>query len=209
MADDVPYRVVDVDDQGWYLSGDGLYHADYDHRRGLGPLPYGDLAAQRGPLRPVLPVTDEDEAALVASLTAAGVKAAGSVAVALHSVFDLHKMHRTRLLAGREGSWESAGLPYLAWEVGSRVAEKPSRFDPAAATLLAATIDRWVTDLERYTEVAETLAFIFGRVADAAGGWGQVADRYLQPGSRWAQTGAPQLYGYLMSTAETLDMGLL
>ena len=207
-----PHRVVDAHDQGWYLCGDGLYDADYGFKRGLEPLPYDQLAEQRSPLRPVLPVTDEDEAAIIAALTEAGPKAAGSVVVALYSAFRAQaEAHRpdSRLLAGREGSWESDGLPTLAWEIGSRVAEKPSRFHEPAAALIANLIDRWTTDPDRYTEVAETLAFIFGRVADAAGGWDKVADRYLQPGGRWAQNGAAQLYGYLMSTAATLDTSRL
>lgn len=206
-----PHRVVDAEDQGWYLCGDGLYHADYGTDRGLEPRPYDQLAGERGRLRPVLPVTDEDEVAIRAALTEAGTKAAASVAVGLYAVFDLYKPHRRRLLAGREGSWESAGLPYIAWEIGSRIAEKAGggRVHAGAATCVAALIGQWVTDPDRYTEVAETLAFIFGQVADAAGGWDKVADRYLQPGGRWSQNGTKTLYGYLMSTAETLDTGLL
>lgn len=211
-----PHRVVDAQDQGWYLVGDGLYHADYGSIRGLEPLPYDQLAEQRGPLRPVLPVTDEDEAAIIAALTEAGPKAAGSLLAALYSLFlaearsaALDGRRADRLLAGREGSWESAGLPTLAWEMGSQVAEKPSRFHQMTVLRLTAVVDRWVTDPERYTEVAETLAAIFGQVADAAGGWDKVADRYLQPGGRWAQNGTERLYGYLMSTAETLDTSRL
>jgi hypothetical protein len=119
-----PYRVVDASDQGWYLTGDGLYHADYGDKRGLEPLTLDELRAARGPLRPVEPVTDEDEALIVEALTETGERAAGSLLVALYSLFhaDAQAHRRDRLLAGREGSWESAGLPALAWEIGSRIA---------------------------------------------------------------------------------------
>jgi len=208
-----PHRVVDIHDQGWYLTGDGLYHADYGSSRGLEPLTLDELTAQRGPWRPVEPVTDADEKLIVDALVEAGQKAAGSVLVALYALFraeaKANPVGPGRLLSGREGSWESAGLRHLAWDVGSQIAEKPSRFHQMTSLRLVDVIERWVTDPERYTEVAETLAYIFGRFADAAGGWDKVADRHLQPGTRWSQNGAAQVYGYLMSTAETLDTGRL
>jgi hypothetical protein len=214
MTTAAPHRVVDAHHQGWHLTGDGLYHADYGNMRGLEPLTLDKLTAERGPWRPVEPVTDADEKLIVDALVESGQKAAGSVMVALYSLFRADaKANPTarscRLLAGREGSWESAGLPGLAWEVGSQIAEKPSRFHQMTSLRLVDVIERWVTDPERYTEVAETLAYIFGRFADKAGGWDKVADRHLQPGTRWSQNGAAQVYGYLMSTAETLDTGRL
>lgn len=201
-----PGRVVDGDDQGWYLSGDGYFHADYGFERGLDqPRTYTELLQVRSPLRPVEPVTDEDEGLAVATLIAAGPKAAGSLMVALYQLFARYSNtnHGRVLLAGREGSWESAGLPALAWEVGSRIAEKPARFDEHAVEVLTLMIDGWVSNPARYVEVAETLAYLFSQAADRLGGWDRAADRWLQPG-RWQQTGSEQLCRYLMSTAAAI-----
>jgi hypothetical protein len=44
-------------------------------------------------------------------------------------------------------------------------------------------IYRWTTDQQRYTEVAETLAFVVSSYADGTErGWAAVADQWLQPG---------------------------
>lgn len=130
MADDVPYRAVDRENYGWYQAGTreggtvwttGLING-LDCKFG----DYGDLAAARGPVRPVLPVTDADEEDLRALFAQAGRKTIATLAAALDDVFHrLREQHcggqwdrdthggyeyaRRTMMAGRAGSWE-AGL---------------------------------------------------------------------------------------------------
>jgi hypothetical protein len=103
-----PYRVVDREGQGWYLTSSG-YQASYGFVRDLATVPDLDtLAAQRGPLRPVLPVTYADQAAVEAQLEHAGRKAITTLAVAISKSFLVQLrtlgLRRELLVAGREGS---------------------------------------------------------------------------------------------------------
>lgn len=195
---------MDGRDQGWFLTGDGTYTAGYDSRRRLPTLTYEQLLAERGPLRPVVAVPDADEQTVHRVLTTAGTKAAGSILVALYRLFRRYADRRQLLLAGREGSWESAGLPWLAWEVGSRIAERPTRFDESTVQTLVAVIDSWVSDRERFVEVAGNLAAVFGSVADAAGGWPAVADKFSAAGGRFSQNEQEieAVRDYLLSTSQ-------
>ncbi|MFD5452199.1 hypothetical protein [Streptomyces sp. NPDC127100] len=186
-----PYRVVDRFYQGWYLrSGDGTFDADGGHRRGLETLDFATLERTRGPLRPVVPPTDEDCAAVKAALVGAGRRAAGSLLVALYRLVledagaGREGGARYRVMAGREGSWESEDMVRLAWNVGADLAEKKSRFDEAAVAVLVRVVQGWVAGPDVYVEVASNLAGLFSAVADETGGWPAVADRPLQPGQR-------------------------
>ncbi|MFG3336952.1 hypothetical protein ACGFZZ_33660 [Streptomyces tendae] len=186
-----PYRVVDRFYQGWYLrSGDGTFDADGGHRRELETLDFTMLELTRGPLRPVVPPTDEDCAAVKAALVGAGRKAAGSLLVALYRLVledagaGREGGARYRMMAGREGSWESEDMVRLAWNVGVDLAEKKTRFDEAAVSELVRVVQGWVTGPDVYVEVAANLAWLFSKVADEAGGWSAVADRPLQPEQR-------------------------
>lgn len=186
-----PYRVVDRFYQGWYLrSGDGTFDADGGHRRGLETLTFTTLDLTRGPLRPVVPPTEEDCAAVKAALVGAGRKAAGSLLVALYRLVledagaEREGGARYRVMVGREGSWESEDVVRLAWNVGADLAEKTSRFDEAAVAELVRIVQGWVTGPDVYVEVAANLAWLFSKVADETGGWPAVADRPLQPGQR-------------------------
>ncbi|MCF1592404.1 hypothetical protein [Streptomyces muensis] len=187
-----PYRVVDRECQGWYRrSGDGRYDADRGYNRDLETTAYEDLEAARGPLRPVEPPTDEECAAVKTALVNAGRKAAASLLVALYRlVYVDSQLERTggpryRVMAGREGSWETDLMVRLAWDIGADLAERPKRYDEAAVAELVRVVDIWIAGPGRYTEVAANLAWLFSSVADEAGGWAAVADRYLQPGDRF------------------------
>jgi hypothetical protein len=176
-------------------------------------MSYAHLEADRGPLRPVLPVTDNDQQALQTALRAAGRLAVGSLMVAVYRVArNLIDQARERgdwptlaslLVAGREGSWESEALRLLAWELGSRLTDKPRRYDTAAVDQITRIITGWITDPDRFTEVAETLAHQIGTLADQAGGWPAIADRYLRPGTAIGQDPVliERLQSYLLSTA--------
>ncbi|MEV6403923.1 hypothetical protein AB0M58_13390 [Streptomyces bobili] len=188
--DELPTRVVDDRDQGWHRTShdDAMYRADFGERRGLTLLSYAQLAARRGPLRPVVPPTPEDDAAVTGALRLAGRKAAATVLVAAYRVAKQYNTDAgrsvSRLYAGREGSNESHGLRVLAWEVGCDLADRPGRYHEAAAETIAAVLVRWTSSEDTFTEVAENLLYLFAEVADADGGWEEVADRYLQPGAR-------------------------
>lgn len=221
-----PGRVVDRDGQGWFLAGDGNggfhYRASYDFKRGLEPVAtHVELAQARGPLRTVLPVTDADRAQIGRLLDDAGRKAVGSLAAAIWQthqglcerdadagIGSRYAAATKLLLAGREGSWESEALMSVA-AFGSDL--KPSRVDTAARDGLAATVTGWVTDENRYTEVAETLAFLVSSHADQAhgpAGWKRIADQWLQPGGVDAH-GFRTCYGLLYSQSAHFDSGLL
>ncbi len=188
--DQLPTRVVDDHDQGWHRSShdDAMYRADFAEKRGLELLSYAQLAARRGPIRPVVPPTPEDDAAVTGALRLAGRKAAATVLVAAYRVAKQYNTEAgrsvNRLYAGREGSNESHGLRVMAWEVGSDLAERPGRYHEAAAETIAEVLVRWTSSKGTFTEVAENLLYLFAEVADADGGWEKVADRYLQPGTR-------------------------
>ncbi|MER5302167.1 hypothetical protein ABT039_22290 [Streptomyces lasiicapitis] len=209
-----PYRVVDRDFQGWYRrSGDGRYDADRGHARGLGTMSYEDLAAARGPLRPVEPPTAEESAAVKAALTSAGRKAAVTVLVALYRLVlkDAQAAGRqggprNRLMAGREGSWESEAMVRLAWNLGSDLDEKPKRYDESAVGELVRVVEEWVSAPHRYTEVAANLASAFSAVADEAGSWKAVADQYLQRHQRvgLSDQAVEAVQNYLMSQSSSL-----
>jgi hypothetical protein len=214
-----PSRLVDRDQQSWMLTADRdgrhVYTADM-HRT---YLTLDEVQAQHAPLRPVLPITAEDRERLRAVLAAAGRKAVTSLAAAVYDVFrQLREDHggmdnprvsyetaTQHLLAGRPGSWESQSLLHLLHWSGDG---KPSRIDPAARAELAAIIRRWVTDPDRYTEVAETLAAVVSELADEQGGWKTVADQWLQPGSL-DQEGVRVSYGLLYSLGADFDPAVL
>ncbi|MER6253712.1 hypothetical protein ABT224_20380 [Streptomyces sp. NPDC001584] len=208
----LPYRVVDSRFQGWYRrSGDGLYDADSGHSRGLETTSYEDLAAARGPLRPVEPPTSEESAVVTTALAGAGRKAAASLLVAVFRLTEQDALARRTegaqswLIAGREGSHESASLHRLAWSVGCDLDDKPARYDAAVVAELVRVISGWVSGPDRYVEVAANLADLFSNVADAADGWSAVADRYLQ---RHQRVGHPDevveaVQLYLMSQSTT------
>ncbi|MFD8014307.1 hypothetical protein [Streptomyces sp. NPDC058955] len=177
--------------------------------------------ATRSPVRPMEPATEEECAALEAALTGAGRKAAASLLVALYRLVlaeadadrgsgELRRGGaQYRVMAGREGSWESAVMVRLAWDVGAELAEKPKRYDEAAVEEIVRVVTGWVYGPDRYVEVAAGLAGEFSAVADRAGGWEAVADRYLQ---RHQRVGHPdhvveRIQHYLMSQSRTHTFG--
>lgn len=225
-----PSRVVDRDNNGWYLAADGhggfVYCLDYSTR-----MPnYTTLEAAHGPLRPVLPVEDADVAELDRLLSKAGRKAVTSLAAALDVVFDqlskstggLDDYYAERTLrAGRSGSWESVLLTgMVVFGCGLNLNQKAStssdaaamravpsrRVDHEARDQIAAVITRWVTDPARYTEVAETLANIVSGYADRHGadGWRKIADQWLQPAA-FPRAGFIVCYRLLYSRSEHYD----
>lgn len=207
-----PYRVVDRENQGWHQVSGGRYEADFGEARGLSDLDYAALEEQRGPLRAVVPYDPGDALLITSALADAGTKAVASVLVALYQVTREYadadsspgRRNGGTLTAGREGSRESYAMNLLAWEVGSDLADKPSRFDPECVQALTGVLRVWTGQRETYTEVAENLAFLVGQVADELGGWDKIADRFLRPGAR---VGHPQhvielARGYLLSTAQ-------
>ncbi|MBP2371403.1 hypothetical protein [Pseudonocardia parietis] len=216
-------RVVDVEHRGWMLTRDvGLdgplvYQdaSDYMAQRYLAP---DDLAEQCGPLRPVVPPAEEDVAELRRAWTAAGRQAAYSTAVAVQVAFgrlregrggltapDSFEVTRRQLVAGRPGSWEASRLLELQLWANR---DKVRRYDAAAADDIAAVLVRWVSNPDRYTEVAETLAGLFGDFADEHGGWPAVADQWLQRGAL-DRDGVLLAYGLLYSTGEEFDPAML
>lgn len=225
MNDITPNRVVDRDNYGWYLAGSagGGSHWTAGLINGLdGEFPdLPNLEALRGPVRPVLPITDDDRDDLHALFGQAGRKTITTLAAALEDVFHrLREQHcggnwskdtrggwdyaKRTMMAGRAGSWEAdllISVVLFGNELnlakptrtlhrgdvdGLRAAGPVRRADKVARDAMAAIIWRWVTDPARFTELAETLAFVVSKYADdhhGADGWRQVADQWLQPGA--------------------------
>jgi hypothetical protein len=212
------YRVVDASNQGWHPVGTGngtALMADYAHDRGLHDYPdYEALAAARGPLRPVLPITSDDTAELRRLLGQAGRQAITTLAAAAEQVLSelrdqaeaagptragSYQDARTWLLAGREGSWESEALievalfgnglnraPSAGTVAGRRHAGPSKRVHARVRDGMAAVILRWVTDPARFTEVAETLAAVVSSYADDTHG----AAGWAKVADQWLQPGS-------------------
>jgi len=108
---------------------------------------------------------------------------------------------RRTLMAGRAGSDEASLLMQVQLfgnelnlakatrqlrDVGDRRAAGPSkRVDKDVRDAIAAILWRWVTDPDRFTELAETLASLVAWYADdryGPDGWRGIADQWLQPG---------------------------
>lgn len=215
------YRVVDRDNQGWHQvgavagTGPAMYSADYGFKRDLADRTFEQLAETRSPLRPVEPITNEDQAELRRLFAIAGRKTITTLAAAVESVFhEIREIREARggpgsrggswdyanrtLKAGREGSWESEllteiicfgnglNLASTGRDVAGRRESGPSkRVNPAVRDEIAQVIRRWVTDCRRYTEVAETLAAVVSGYCDDSGG----RDGWRQVADQWLQPG--------------------
>ncbi|MBD8056441.1 hypothetical protein ICV35_22575 [Rhodococcus ruber] len=210
-----PARVVDADNRGWFLSFDEDLRRVYLRTWGDAGLDYPTLVAEHGPVRPVVPVPDQDAAAIGELLVRAGRKAVATVAAALELVH--HRLRESRggleqgtgsnayayatLTAGRPGSWESELLPTLvrfgndlnlaeapAGDLAQRRARGPhTRVDATVRDELAAVLERWVTAPEQYIEVAENLASLVSRTADEQYG----ADGWGRIADQWLDPTAP------------------
>jgi hypothetical protein len=239
------YRFVDAQNQGWQPVGGSqgetpLWAADYGFKRDLGNRSLPDLEATRGPLRPVEPITDDDQAELCHLFTIAGRKAITTLAAALEAVF--HQVRESRgglngpgsweyakrtLMAGREGSWESELLIGIVWfgnemnlaketrtcrDVDDRRAAGPvKRVHAGARDAIATILYSWVTNPQRYTEVAETLASVVSRYCDGTAGprgWQAAADQWLQPHGL-AQETFSMCYRLFYSLSEHFDTSLI
>lgn len=229
----LPGRVVDRDNRGWFLTADADGRSVYIEMPGGTTFTYTDLAEAHGPIRPVVPLTNVDADALRELLARAGRKAITTLAAALELVHHrLRESHgglaryaesdayaRTTLVAGRPGSWESAlihevvlfgnGLNLVdtpAGDVVQRRAHGPHRrVDAAVRDDLAAILERWVTDPDGYTEVAENLSGLVSGFADeqfGADGWTCIADQWLNPGAALHNTETDMLYRLFYSHSQ-------
>ncbi|GAA0225416.1 hypothetical protein [Cryptosporangium japonicum] len=198
--------MVDAQNQGWRLATTtGRYAADFGVPRGLrAAVSYSELAATRGPIRPVVPAPDADRDALLRAFRAAGPRAALSLLVALQQVFrdaaagTEYDSARRTLIAGSEESWEAAHLTMLL----GRTAPHGSIDRPTVGTIVD-VLCPWVTRTDVYVEVAQTLSAVFAAFLDEdvdgrPRGWSGAADDSLQPGAAGFETnGGRLLYSWL------------
>jgi hypothetical protein len=128
MTGEMPYRVVDRENYGWYRAGtrDGRTAWTTGPINGLGfdADDYPALVELRAPVRPVLPINGDDRDKLHALFGQAGRKTIATLAAALEAVFDRlreslpggwrapcsYDYAKRTMMAGRAGSWESAVL---------------------------------------------------------------------------------------------------
>ncbi|MGW0757124.1 hypothetical protein ACWD1Y_11650 [Streptomyces sp. NPDC002814] len=209
------YRFVDRLNRGWHIASSeqpvryAIDWAGLRPNRPADPLTLEELEAEHGPLRPVGHGDPSDDLVLRSALADAGVKAAGSVLVALYRLSVEYSRNSTpggyeggSLVAGREGSWESEAIYRLAWTIGGDLDEKPKRYSEECVASVMAVLRQWTQHPERYVEVAENLAYEFSKVADEQGGWSKVADRPFQPSTtvgRHPMDTIEAVYHYLMS----------
>lgn len=178
-------RAVDRFQRGWWMVGDGSCQT-FPRLADGRAWTREDVAAERGPLREVVPVEAEDLEVLQHHLAVAGKRAIISLAVALYRLSRKcyeEDGHEYRMVAGRPGSWESALIPAIANEIGGADLA-PARVDLAAVDWTFRVINGWIFDPdgEQYVEVAENLARVLGRLVDGRGGWEEVADRWFRHG---------------------------
>lgn len=245
---DRPYRIVDASNRGWLTSGAGTYRADDPYHPDRRDLTLDQVVEKFGPIRPVEPITDADEARLTGVFVNIGRKTITTLAAAIELVFhelreaagglngnDSYDYATRTMTAGRAGSWESAvlmevmlfgnglnlvkpkgrGPAGVAAHADWRRAAGPSkRVDVDGRRELADILRCWVTGLDRYVEVAETLAAVVSRYADQVAyggetvrvaddpqsirGWATVADQWLMPGGL-AQQDFSTCYGLFYS----------
>jgi hypothetical protein len=194
---DRPDRVVDRFGYGWITSGD----VPQAHRLAHAISTVDQLAAERGPLVPVVPAPPDDIDTLVYALTCAYHRAAVTALLAV-SVVTTHLKrchgHGHRLVAGRPQSWESEELPWIAHNLTVGIELMSTRVDTDAFVTITRVLRNWVQSDNQFVEVAENLAAVFGQVVDGRGGWGEVRDdvfdradvdgrarRFLTSRSRW------------------------
>lgn len=191
---DLPGRVVDRDNYGWFCTVDAEQQHVYVEMQAGQALTYAALVEAHGPVRPVVALNDEDARHLSKLFLQIGRKAVTTLAAALELVHhrlrgrrggleswgESSKYARTTLIAGRPGSWESALLHQVVlFGNGLNLADEPAgdveqkrlngpsrRVDKTARDAIAAIIERWVTDPAGYTEVAENLAGLVSHFAD-------------------------------------------
>ncbi|MFG1927002.1 hypothetical protein [Cryptosporangium sp. NPDC048952] len=198
--------MVDAQNQGWGLAAaTGRYAADFGVPRGLrSAVSYSELAATRGPIRPVVPASDADRDALLRAFRDAGPRAALSLLVALQRVFrdaaagTEYDSARRTLIAGSEESWEAAHLTMLLGR-----AAPSGTIDSLAVATIVSVLRPWVTRPDEYVEVAQTLSAVFASFLDEdvdgrPRGWRGAADTSLQPGAAAFETnGGRLLYSWL------------
>lgn len=219
--DRLPYRVVDRQNQGWLGGPDpetgSRYTADYGWKRELPDRTYSGLIASRGPLRPVLPITDTDSAHLRELFTAAGRRTVTTLAAALEQVFHLLRVSkegatggtgwdyaRLTMTAGREGSWESEALIQLILFGNGLNLAKPSRAsglrDDIAARRAAGPSKRVDPD------VRAELAEVFTRWVTGPARYTEVAETLAGEVSRYCDdTAGPD--GWRMVADQWLQSG--
>ncbi|MEU7228871.1 hypothetical protein [Streptomyces chrestomyceticus] len=209
------YRFVDRLHRGWHIASAeepvryAIDWAGLRPGRPEEPLTLEELEAEHGPLRPVGSSDPGDDLVLRGALADAGVKAAGSVLVALFRLAVEYSRNSSprgyeggSLVAGREGSWESEALYRLAWTIGGDLDDKPKRYSEECVTSVISVLREWTQNPKRYVEVAENLAYEFSKVADEQGGWSKVADKPFQPSTKVGRHPAGTIeavYHYLMS----------
>jgi hypothetical protein len=199
--------------------------------------PLAEIERHFGPCRPVCVVTQADEDELRAAFGLAGRKLITSLASAIELVhheacgqfpedsapWNAVYYARRTLIAGRPGSWESVALldivPFgnelnlyprkdeLPPDARRQTGPNPKRVHVDARDQIAAVLRRWTGAPDRYTEVAETLAWEVSHYADethGAGGWAKIADQWLQPNSM-AAVNFRNCYRLFYSQSEHFD----
>ncbi|MBO0876810.1 MAG: SRPBCC family protein [Pseudonocardia sp.] len=168
-----PSQVVDLWHLGWRLisGGDAINGGMYTaNPTGAGaPRTLGDLAATRGPLRPVVGPSAADIHEIDQLLALARKRAAPSIAAAVHAAYArLRETHadlgadlrgglaRQRLTSASEATPPAAALLALLAEPEPAT----SAIHPATRDVLARMITRWVGHPDHYTDPAVTLVTV-------------------------------------------------
>lgn len=200
-------RLVDAGNRGWARLEDGQY-AGYDLSmpEGFRWLPPRAAKEIVGPVRPVVAMTEAERERLYELMATAGEKAVATVAAAVDLVrLEARQRFRQRppghedagayavrtLTAGHPESWQSEALLRVAdvgqiMNMGGRRRGRRGRVAGEVCAAIVEVLRRWTDSPDRYTEVAENLAWVvsaFADLQDGAHGWMRIADRWLRPGT--------------------------
>lgn len=185
MTTDPAYRYADHEGEGWLRNGPNGTYTTFP-KTDLGELTREELEEQRGPLRPVEAMSEEDSKELVRALVEAKKQALATLLRALNrTAMMLIETNGTiaALTAGRPGSWEASLLRQnIAWE-GEDI--RQGRIHAEALAVCERLLEKWTTGPVQ-VELAESLPFVLGQVAKQAGGWGEITDRWLE-GNEWVE----------------------
>jgi hypothetical protein len=192
---------VDARSQGWHArpprdddeaaraARTGDAHLYECVRRDEPPGTYEELWTRVGPLRPVVPPSRAELRALELALTRAGTRALPTLCAALYRVAveyvnGLPEPHHERLTYGEcltaadPGSHAADIVETAAWDIGARIGS--GRLDERALLAVSEILRSWARDPARQVDVAASLAYVLGRVIDAAGGYRRVCDQWLR-----------------------------
>ncbi|MGW1077354.1 hypothetical protein [Streptomyces sp. NPDC002537] len=172
--------------EGHPLTGELAYWPQ-SHRSRFRPdgfRSFAHLTAERGPLREIEPVPEDERHHLHRVVRAAGPKAVASVAFAVHRFLDRAERQWGFPAADviGAGSYWGSTLTFASWHppIWNALAITEDRTDPAVVTAITEALPRWTTHPRIFREPGRPLTEITQHAVHGLGGWQQATDRALR-----------------------------